>query len=81
MQSNSIWRHGFLREVRVLVPSIIETALQYPDYCEYYSSTTPSGHKLRPEELSTKDAALHLLNEWKLGVYFINSNKTDGPPP
>ncbi|MBC8203507.1 MAG: hypothetical protein H8E91_06725 [Planctomycetes bacterium] len=80
--SKSFWRHKFLREVHVLVPSIIETALQYLDYCEYFSST-PKGEqrKLRPEEVSTKDAALHMLNEWKLGTFFIYSNKTDGPPP
>ena len=78
----SFWRYKFTREVHVLVPSIIETALQYLDYCEYFS-LLPHGEvkKLRAEEVSTKDAALHMLNEWKLGLFFINSDKTNGPPP
>ena len=55
---------------------------EYLDYCEYFS-LLPHGEreKLRAEEVSTKDAALHMLNEWKLGLFFINSNKTNGPPP
>ena len=70
----SFWRYKFTREVHVLVPSIIETALQYLDYCEYFS-LLPHGEvkKLRAEEVSTKDAALHMLNEWKLGLFFINA--------
>jgi len=55
---------------------MVDAAMQYLDYCESVCRPprtrrnnwdVPSNQQLSPQEMATKNAALHMINTWMLG--------------